>query len=426
MYVLGLIMILALAVSFARNRNDLPPVPDAGENDTWWAIALNLAQGDGYSLCLERYFPFCGSSNQATATREPLPVLLCAGLALLSGGSLWVAVLVEFVIYLSILIITYLLTLAWSNPRAALLGAFLWSLYLPAQHLISQVSGDLLATLLVSMGILYVMRARKSWHPRDWWVAGICLGMAAITRSGMLVVAAVIIGGLVVEAGWNRLSLQKIVRPAVMVSSLLILFMAPWLLRNQLVLGRPVFGSSLIGYNLYRHNYMIDTNDYFRHVGGQEGLAATETLISRRTDLLGVENEAQMDLVYREEAMKLIRAHPLRYILLSGYRFLPLWFNWGFPEAYGRQPSRTDYAIMIWQGILLILAIFGLYRTISRTWPLWGTILAVSLIYMAVDARLLYLIPVMPLVISLSASGAMQMLGKLIPRSFGDIKQSLP
>jgi len=330
------------------------------------------------------------------------------------------------VIYLSILIITYLLTLAWSNPRAALLGAFLWSLYLPAQHLIAQVSGDLLASLLVSMGILYVMRARKSWHPRDWWVAGICLGMAAITRSGMLVVAVVITGGLVVEAWWSRLSLQKIVRPAVMLSSLLILFMAPWLLRNQLVLGRPVFGSSLIGYNLYRHNYMIDTNDYFRHVGGQEGLAATETLISRRTDLMGVENEAQMDLVYREEAIKLIRAHPLRYILLSGYRFLPLWFNWGFPEAYGRQPSRTDYAVMIGQGILLILVLFGLYRTILRTWPLWGSILAVSLIYMAVDARLLYLIPVMPLVISLSAGGAMRMLGKLFPRSFGDIKQSLP
>jgi hypothetical protein len=73
-----------------------------------------------------------------------------------------------------------------------------------------------------------------------------------------------------------------------------------------------------------------------------------------------------------------------------------------------------DYVIMMYQGILLLLALFGLYRTAWRTWPLWGSILAVSLMYMAVDARLLYLTPVMPLVISLSAGGGIQLLGKLV------------
>ena len=209
-----------------------------------------------------------------------------------------------------------------------------------------------------------------------------------------------------------------------MLSALVMLFMAPWLIRNQLVFGRPVLGSSLIGYNLYRHNYMIDTRDYFRHVGGKEALAATQALLSRRTDLIGVENEAQMDLVYRDEALAQIRAHPVRYALLSAYRFLPLWFNWGYPEAYGNEPGGTDYAIMLLQGTLLILVLFGLYRTLWQTWPLWGSILAVSLIYMAVDSRLLYLTPVMPLVISLSAGGAMRVLEKLAPQSFGDKTQS--
>jgi hypothetical protein len=45
---------------------------------------------------------------------------------------------------------------------------------------------------------------------------------------------------------------------------------------------------------------------------------------------------------------------------------------------------------------------------------------------LAVDARLLYLIPVMPLVVSLSAGGAMRLLGKLVPPSFYDKTQSLP
>ena len=98
LYALGGITVLAVIVSLVLNRNAIPPSQNAGENDTWWAIALNLAHGGGYSLCLERYFPFCGTSNQATAMREPFPVLLYAGLAFLSCGSLWMAVAVEFVI----------------------------------------------------------------------------------------------------------------------------------------------------------------------------------------------------------------------------------------------------------------------------------------------------------------------------------------
>jgi hypothetical protein len=122
----------------------------------------------------------------------------------------------------------------------------------------------------------------------------------------------------------------------------------------------------------------------------------------------------------------LILAHPLRYVLLSAYRFLPLWFNWGYPEAYDREPSGMDYAVMVYQGILLSLALFGLHRAVWQTWPLWGNIVAVSLMYMAVDSRLLYVIPVMPLVISLSAVGAMRLLGKLFPQSFGEIQVALP
>jgi hypothetical protein len=128
--------------------------------------------------------------------------------------------------------------------------------------------------------------------------------------------------------------------PVLVLSGLVILLMAPWLIRNKIVLGRPILGSSLIGYNLYRMNYMIGTGDYFRHVGGAEGLAATQALLTRRTDLMGVENEAQMDLIYRDEAIAVIRTHPKQYLLLSAYRFLPLWFNWGYPEAYGRSPNR--------------------------------------------------------------------------------------
>lgn len=418
LHVLGLILVLSILVSLFFNRDSLPPAENAGENDTWWAIARNLVHGEGYSLCLTSYFPFCGPSNQATATREPLPVLFFAGIAFLSRESLWVAVAAELLIDLAILVAVYFLTREWSTSRAALLAAFLWAIYIPAHQLISQVSGDLLAAFLVTTGLLFVMRARRTRNLLDWSIAGASLGLAAISRSGTLVVAVVLIGGLIVEAWRRRFHRKQTLAPVLILSGLVVLFMAPWLIRNTIVFGRPIFGSSLIGYNLYRHNHMIGTHDYLRHVGGPEGWEVTQALLTRRTDLTGAENEAQMDRVYFEEAFRLIRAHPAQYALLSAYRFLPLWFNWGYREAYGKEPVTTDYAIMILQGMLLILALVSLPQSFRRAWPLWGGILALCLSYMAVDSRLLYLIPVMPFVVSLSADGGIKILGKIFPDRF--------
>ena len=130
--------------------------------------------------------------------------------------------------------------------------------------------------------------------------------------------------------------------------------------------------------------------------------------------LTGLENEAQMDVVYREEGLKVIRAHPVQYVLLSAYRFLPLWFNWGYFSSYDLPMKAEDKGIMVFQGFLLVLALAGLYGNVARAWPLWGSILVVSLTYMAVDSQLLYLMPVMPLVMSLSAVGGISLMEKFL------------
>ena len=409
-YILSLIVVLAIAVIFALNVESLPPTMSSGETDSWWAIGLNLIHGHGYSLCLPRYFPFCGPNNQVSAAREPLPVLLFAAIAWIGRESLWVAVGVEFIIYLAVLIVIYFLTREWGGVRAALIAAFFWAMYIPAIELVPQVSGDLLATLLVSLGILKVLRARKTKNLLDWVSAGFFLGLAVISRSGTLAIAFAVVCGVAIEKWGERSNWRDSVYPALILFSLVVLLMAPWLIRNKLALGRPVLGSSLVGYNLYRHNYIITGNDYFRYVGGVEGQAGIDAVIAQRTDLLGTENEAQMDLVYRQEALKIIRAHPIRYGLLSAFRFFPLWFNLTYFKAYGKSIPHEDYWIMVMQGVLLILAILGLRGNLARVWPLWVSVLAFSLVYMAVDSRLLYLLPAMPLVMSLGGVGVTVML----------------
>ena len=158
---LALVVILALLLGIAVVVVR-PPTMQSGQTDNWWTISLNLLHGEGYSLCIHSYFPLCNSNNQTTASREPAPVFLFSIVALLAGESLTAAAVTELLIYLGILIAIFILTREWSNIYAALLSAFLWAFYVPALHLISQVSGDLLAGLSVTLGIAYFLRARRT------------------------------------------------------------------------------------------------------------------------------------------------------------------------------------------------------------------------------------------------------------------------
>jgi len=388
-----------------------PPALTSGETDSWWAISLNLIHGDGYSLCLSKYFPFCSPENQLTAMREPAPVLFFALVAIMGNESLWAATFAEFVIYLSIPILLFFLTREWSNTRAGLVAAFLWALNLPALDLIPQVSSDLLAGLLVSVGILMTLRARMTQRTRDWFSAAICLGLAVMSRSATLVIVIVVIAGQCIDFLKKKLDRQQLFRSVITVTTTTVVIMAPWLIRNQIAFGQPIIGSSLVGYNLYRHNYLISTDNYLRYVAGAEGYDATRRLIAEHAaEITGTENEAKMESFYQKAAVDIISAHPIRYLQLCAYRIMPLWFNWRVLEAYGIPTGNHGFIIMGIQIMFLLLACIGLTKNVWRTWPLWGSVILISCAYMAVDAQLLYVMPVMPLMISLSAGGAERLL----------------
>ena len=221
----------------------------------------------------------------------------------------------------------------------------------------------------------------------------------------MLMIALTVIFGLMVERWDLRHHLMDFLHPSLIFIVVIASILTPWLARTDLVFGRPLIGSSLIGYNIYRHNYMLGTNDYLHYVGNDEGFKALQELVARRTDLRGNENEAQMDAVYRQEGLKIISANPVHYLSLSGYRFFMLWFDWHVSDGFGYPMGFKEYAMVVVQAILILLALIGLKNNMRLTWPLWASLIMVTLAYMAVDSRMLYTGPVMPLVMSLSAVG---------------------
>ncbi|MBA2459930.1 MAG: glycosyltransferase family 39 protein, partial [Gemmatimonadales bacterium] len=311
-WVLLLIMLLALVLGMAELWVR-PPSFEFNWENRWWQIAVNVARGDGYVACKTIYFPFCGPGNEVTAMREPLPVLLFALVARVTGESLLAAAAVGVAFNLGLIVAIYYLTRELSDTRAAVLGALLWACYLPPVRLFySQPSGDLPAALAITCGLFYFLRARKTGRRSAWVAAGASLGLATLSRSAALVIPVVLTAGqLLLPRPAERTSRNPLVArlgPAAVFALAWMLIAAPWYVRNYVAFGRPVIGSTLSGYYLYRQNHMLPSDDYLRFVSGGEFVPVIRAMVARRRDLRGTENEAEMSQVYREEALRVIRA----------------------------------------------------------------------------------------------------------------------
>ena len=416
---LGLIVLLAVGLGVAKLWIDRPSFEYNWEN-RWWQIALHVARGQGYVACKPLYFPFCDDANQATAMREPLPVLLFALVARLTNESLLAAAATGLVANLGVLVAIFLLGRELASPRAGVLAALLWAGYLaPIRLFYSQVSGDLLATLGLTCGVVFLLRARQTEAAWLWVAAGLALGLATLSRSAVAAIVATLALGLLWRPYWlarPRPGIDRL-RPATLLVLAWAVTLAPWLARNYVVFGQPVIGSTMSGYYLFRQNHTLPSDHYLRFVSGGEFKTVVDALAAERSDLRGTENEAEMDAVYREEALRVISRYPARYAALSAYRALMLWFHWGVNDVYGRPYALGDGVIAVQHALLLGLGVLGLRGRWRRAWPLAMSIGALSLVYMAVMAHLPYIVPVVPLLTSLSALP----MAELIARHAGPI-----
>ena len=397
--IIGLLLAADLAVLLIA-----PPSPQSGNS---WPLILSVARGQGYALCDDSYFPFCKAAGPATAQREPLPVLAFAALALVTGESLWAAALFQVAVHAAIAIAVFRVATMLADRRTALLAAMMWAVYLPAMTLVNSVGGDLLATLFTTLGFALLLDSRQ---PLGAWLgAGLCFGLAALSRS---VIMALTFPLVVASIPWKRLRtgpLRQFVfrdlRGAAVFTIVFLAVLSPWVIRNYLLFDRVVIGTTLVGYNLYRHNAVIQTDDYLRYVGPEEAEAEVKALLARRPNLLGTEDEAQMDRFYRGEALDIITTYPFRYLRLSAYRFFALWFDWGIPEAYGERRSGWDQVMVLQQALLLVAAVVGARKTGPRGGLLAAGILLVVLLHLGVNGRLRFLQVVMPVTVALGAIG---------------------
>jgi hypothetical protein len=148
--------------------------------------------------------------------------------------------------------------------------------------------------VLFLASILTLVLAAQTCQMRYFVLSGVLIGLTALTRSVILPT-----GGLVVLWAWFLL--RERAKALVLLAALLIVI-APWIVRNSLLYGRPTPIELSMGYNLY--------------VGYHPQSSGTFTY-GPSLDLLTIADDAERERIGTQKALEFIQAEPGRFGYLA-------------------------------------------------------------------------------------------------------------
>jgi hypothetical protein len=160
-----------------------------------------------------------------------------------------------------------------------------------------------LLVLASFLSLLWLLQCLPRPHVPEALVAGVLLGLAALTRSVILPFAGLAILWIWFTLGQRRLALVVLLAFAATVS--------PWIIRDSLVAGKPTGIETSMGYNLYVGYYPGATGSF---------------AFGPSLDLMSIVDDAQRDQVGTQQAIGFIEQDPARVPYLA-VRRLGYFFN---------------------------------------------------------------------------------------------------
>lgn len=283
-------------------------------------LARSLVAGDGYRWyaeedlpLIEPYFALDLESvdydprGVPTSFRPPLYPAFLALIYFAAGVGperFFIARLVQTVLAASLAPLTYALARRFfpERRRVAVLSAWVVAAYPMLVIYPLSLATENLFFVLVLSSLLVLLKAadplpaaRPDWR---WFaLAGLLLGLTALTRSVSLAFA-----GLAVLWIWFALGQRRM---ALLVFALVTLVTLPWMVRNTLLHGRLTGIESALGYDLY----------VGYHPEGSGSFQYPQSL-----DLMPMLDDGLRDEIGRAQAWEFIRADPGRVPLLFVYR----------------------------------------------------------------------------------------------------------
>ena len=324
---------LVYLVAFAR---DYKPVSDA---DHYRTIATAFADGSGIAA----EFPF--TYLHPTAFRPPLYPALLGVFTWFTDAPVGAGQLLNIALGAVVVVLAALLGAHIAGRRGAVAAGVAVAVYPPLlANDVVLLSEPLSLALLLGMILLLV-------HDRPAW-AGMACGLLVLTRPSAQLLVVIVAAWLVWRAGW---------RAAARFGVVTLVVVAPWIVRNWVMIGSPVVVSSN-GFNL--------VSTYSSEAQATHGFA--NAVFDERFTQMNFDNrnEAELDAAYREYALDSIRENrttPLRVVRhnLAQYFELRPGDNESAERDDGRNLTFRNVTLPLFY-VVTVAGAFGLWRARRR------------------------------------------------------------
>ncbi len=339
-----LLAALAIRVAWVLATPDYRLVHDALDYDNH---AASIAAGEGFAT----------SYGRATAFRPPLYPVFLAGVYWLVGGSDLVAARIAnaFVGTAIVALIGVLAFQLWGR-RESLVAMALGAVYVPLILVGQSVMSEPLAVLCM---LAALAAALKRWA----LLAGVLMGLAILGRANAMILLLPL-----VFAVWRG------PKPAVVLVVAAVLTVAPWTIRNAIVLDHFVPVSTQLGSAL--------AGTYNSEARADKENPASWRSLRRVDDYMPIfsqartTNEAVLERQLRDASLEFIREHPA-YVLKVAFWTTRRMFDlagmdWSIHTASTISAGRTagiTGVICFW--IFAVLAAIGAFTQRARAAPLW-------------------------------------------------------
>lgn len=372
------------------------PLEAPDPSDYWLTIPISLANGEGYKGCNPDYFITCQSPIE-TAAREPVTVLLYAAVIRVFGWSMNVVFALQIILDMATAFLIYRIAVRLFSSAIGLASVALWAVYVPAINLVGVLHWSPTTTLVMAIFVERLLWAIDRPSRRRFVVVGLVFGTLCLTRSAYLYSLILWLPVL----WWTASERRKALWNSAVFALAALLVLSPWVIRNYQVFNAFIPGTTLNGYNLFRHTHVIDDVRSLWYGDAKETRAELVARLGGR--LSGSENEAELDRLYRDEALKIIQNNPGRYAELVMSRLGDGWLNLRPAQNY-LSDSKFGYFtavfdILLHSLLLLFCApalLLASRRWLKQVWPILLLLIYSTLVYLPVTIRLEYLIPVAP------------------------------
>ncbi|MEC7567285.1 MAG: glycosyltransferase family 39 protein [Planctomycetota bacterium] len=216
--------------------------------DSYYAIAVNLVDQGTYSL-----------GSDPTAFRPPIyPLLLAVGYFLGLSQVVWVGIL-HTTLGILTLFITFRLAKLCTNQTVAVLATLLLIFDPILLHQSSLTMTETTATFLGVLALWQWIRVQRDANLSNIICAGGALAMAGLCRPTFFVFAALALVCMLLR---GRDNFYQRLRVTLLIGCCIIVVISPWVIRNQISLGKPIIATTHGGYTLLLGNNQL----YYQHL----------------------------------------------------------------------------------------------------------------------------------------------------------------